>query len=121
MQHSSLKLYSSERFFFVSIIAMTLQIRSIEFISRGTRTLVIERTKNRVFEDAREEGSAKGLSSLMSKAQGLKEEGGILGVLGVVNIVGNDHLAVISQAELIGVLGKSRVFKVTKIELIPFQ
>lgn len=81
---------------------------------------MIDRSKTHVFEDLREEVADQEGSFLMQKVQA-REEMGILGLLGVVNIVGCDYLAACTEAELVGELGKSRVYKVAKVELLPFQ
>ena len=50
----------------------------------------------------------------------IKNEGGILGVMGVLNIVGRNYLGVLTEAELVGEINKSSIYKVSKINLVPF-
>jgi hypothetical protein len=51
----------------------------------------------------------------------IKEEGGILGIIGVMNIVGMNYLAVISEAEYIGELYSASVYKISLVNLHPFN
>ena len=101
-------------------------------MSKGARTLVFERSRNHIFEDISsqsEEGQeVEEYSFLMKKVATrdkgkpdlIKNEGGILGVMGVLNIVGRNYLGVLTEAELVGEINKSSIYKVSKINLVPF-
>lgn len=47
-------------------------------------------------------------------------EGPIMGVLGIMNIVGQNYLCCVKEAQSVGKLYGADIFKITDIRLIPF-
>ena len=48
-------------------------------------------------------------------------EGPIFGIVGVMNIVGHNYLCVIKEAQVVGLLYGSHIYKVMEVKLFPFQ
>ena len=47
-------------------------------------------------------------------------EGPIFGIIGTVNIIGQNYLCVIKEAQIVGKLYGAHVYKVTETKLYPF-
>ena len=47
-------------------------------------------------------------------------EGQIQGVLGTMNILGQNYLCVVKESQMVGKIYGSEIFKITDIKLIPF-
>jgi SacI homology domain len=47
-------------------------------------------------------------------------EGPIHGVLGTMNIIGQNYLCVVKEVQVVGKLYGSEIFKITDVRLIPF-
>ncbi len=52
---------------------------------------------------------------------GIKLEFDILAFVGVMNIAGCNYIGVITEAEVLGELNKSKIYKVSQVELVPFN
>ena len=50
-----------------------------------------------------------------------KSEGIIQGIVGVLNVNGNNYLGVIVGSAEVGQLNKAKINKVTQVKLIPFK
>ena len=88
------------------------QIKSTNFIDSGERTLVIDRHKTHMFEVKDNE--------LWSQEKGRITEGPIYGVLGTMNIIGQNYLCVIKEAQIMGKAYGAHIYKITDIKLLPF-
>lgn len=51
----------------------------------------------------------------------IKGEQPIIAVIGILNIVGDNYLGVITEAEDVGMLYGAKVLKVTSVDIIPFS
>ena len=98
-------------------------MRSINFIDSGERTLVIDRQKTNMFELPRS-GSPGFVPmdqhELWTKESMRMTEGQIQGVLGTMNILGQNYLCVVKESQMVGKIYGSEIFKITDIKLIPF-
>lgn len=47
-------------------------------------------------------------------------EGPIFGVLGVVNIIGQNYLCCVKEAAVCGMLNGAHIYKITEVRVIPF-
>ena len=47
-------------------------------------------------------------------------EGAIFGLLGTVNIVGQNYLCCVKEASVCGILNGAHIFKITDVRIIPF-
>ncbi len=52
---------------------------------------------------------------------GITYETEILGFLGILNILGCNYLTVITEADTVGTLYNSKIYKITKVSLLPFN
>ncbi len=99
------------------------ELRSINFIDSGERTLVIDRQKTNMFELPRS-GSPGFVPmdqhELWTKESMRMTEGQIQGVLGTMNILGQNYLCVVKESQMVGKIYGSEIFKITDIKLIPF-
>ena len=89
----------------------------------GERTLVIDRQKTNMFELPK--SGAAGFVPMEQHEAWTKEimrmsEGPIQGVLGTMNILGQNYLCVIKDSQVVGKIYGSEIFKITDIKLIPF-
>jgi hypothetical protein len=48
-------------------------------------------------------------------------EGAIFGIVGIINIDGNNYLGVISEIQKVGQINRANINKVTGIKLVPFK
>ncbi len=98
-------------------------MRSINFIDSGERTLVIDRQKTNMFELPRS-GSPGFVPmdqhELWTKESMRMTEGQIQGVLGTMNILGQNYLCVVKESQMVGKIYGSEIYKITDIKLIPF-
>ena len=87
------------------------------------RTLVIEKLTTHIFEDE-ETSDASDQSVIMekvvSKGSIVKREADIYGVIGVMNIVGQNYIGVITDYKTEGKLLGAEINKITQVSLIPF-
>ena len=88
------------------------------------RTLVIEKLTTHIFEDE-EKSAASDQSVIMekvaSKGSMVKKEADIYGLIGVMNIVGQNYLGVITDYKTEGKLLGADINKITQVSLIPFS
>ena len=88
------------------------------------RTLVIEKLTTHIFEDE-ETSSASDQSVIMEKVVSkggiVKKEADIYGLIGVMNIVGQNYLGVITDYKTEGKLLGADINKITQVSLIPFS
>lgn len=47
-------------------------------------------------------------------------EGPIFGVLGIMNIIGQNYLCCVKEAQVVGMLYGAHIYKITDIRIIPF-
>jgi hypothetical protein len=47
-------------------------------------------------------------------------EGPIFGIVGIVNIIGQDYLCIIKEAQDLGTLYGAHIYKITAVRIIPF-
>lgn len=47
--------------------------------------------------------------------------GPILGIVGIMNILGQNYLSVIQQAEQVGTLNNAKIFKLSQVKMYPFK
>ncbi len=47
-------------------------------------------------------------------------EGPIFGVLGILNIVGQNYLCCVKEAQVVGVMYGAQIYKITDVRIIPF-
>ena len=89
------------------------------------RTLVIEKLTTHIFEDEEHSGGHEDQSAMMeritSKGSIVKKEAEIYGLIGVMNIVGQNYLGVISGYRTEGKLLGADINKITQVFLIPFS
>lgn len=88
------------------------------------RTLVIEKLTLHIFED--EESSVASdqsviMEKIVSKGSIVKKETDIYGLIGVMNIVGQNYLGVITDYKTEGKLLGAEINKITQVTLIPFS
>ena len=87
------------------------------------RTLVIEKLTTHIFEDEEPSGGTEDQSAMMeriiSKGSIVKKEAEIYGLIGVMNIVGQNYLGVISDYRTEGKLLGADINKITQVFLIP--
>ena len=88
------------------------------------RTLVIEKLTTHIFED--EESSVASdqsviMEKIVSKGSIVKKETDIYGLIGVMNIVGQNYLGVITDYKTEGKLLGAEINKITQVTLIPFS
>lgn len=48
-------------------------------------------------------------------------EGAIFGIVGIINIDGNNYLSVISEIQKVGQINRANINKVTGVKLVPFK
>ncbi len=88
------------------------------------RTLVIEKLTSHIFED-QESGDSSDSSIIMekviSKGGLVRLETQIYGLIGILNIVGQNYLGVITDYRTEGKLLGADINKITKVSLIPFS
>ena len=80
-------------------------------MDNGTKSLVIDRSKNQVFE-VHDDSLLNSVSKI--------NEGPIFGVVGVMNIIGQNYLCVIKEAQVIGKLNGAHIYKVTEAKVYPY-
>ncbi len=87
-------------------------MRSENFIEVGVQTLVIERstTNIMVVKDDKVIEAARRVTT-----------GPIYGIVGIMNILGNNYLGVIESAQQVGTLNKAKIYKITGVNMIPFR
>ena len=78
----------------------------------GVQTLVIERstTNITVVKDDKVIEAARRVTS-----------GPIYGIVGIMNVLGNNYLGVIENALQVGTLNKAKIYKITNVQMIPFR
>ena len=88
------------------------------------RTLVIEKLTSHIFED-QESGDSSDSSIIMEKVVSkgglVRLETEIYGLIGILNIVGQNYLGVITDYRTEGKLLGADINKITKVSLIPFS
>ncbi len=101
-------------------------MRSYNVIDHGLRTLVIEKNNNHIFEDNKGSNYEGRFSQMMSvkttnslENHGLKteikEEAQILGFLGIINIIGCNYMALITEADTVGELYRAKIYKIAQV------
>ena len=50
-----------------------------------------------------------------------KSIGSILGIIGIMNVGGQNYLGVVRGAEQVGVLNNAKIFKISEAKLLPFR
>ena len=88
-----------------------LQIKSDNYIDSGKKTLVIDRIKLTIFEVYDDE---------LLKSVNKITEGPIFGIIGKMNILGQDYLCVIKEAQVVGKLYGATIYKITETKVYPF-
>jgi hypothetical protein len=88
------------------------------------RTLVIEKLTTHIFEET--SGAASSDQSVIMEKVALKggivkKEAEIYGLIGVMNIVGQNYLGVITDYKSEGRLLGADINKITQVSLIPFS
>jgi hypothetical protein len=88
------------------------------------RTLVIEKLTSHIFED-QEIGDSSDSSIIMEKVVSkgglVRLETEIYGLIGILNIVGQNYLGVITDYRTEGKLLGGDINKITQVSLIPFS
>jgi hypothetical protein len=55
----------------------------------------------------------------LKSENGKISEGPIFGIIGIMNIIGQNYLCVIKEAQILGKLYGAHVYKITEVKLIP--
>ena len=88
------------------------------------RTLVIEKLTTHIFEETSAASSSDQsviMEKVASKGGIVKKEAEIYGLIGVMNIVGQNYLGVITDYKTEGRLLGADINKITQVSLIPFS
>ena len=72
---------------------------------------MVDRFKNQIFEVSNDE-----LISSVNKIT----EGPVFGLVGIMNILGQNYLAVIKEAQIVGKLYGAHIYKITEVKIYPF-
>ena len=78
----------------------------------GVQTLVIERSTTNI-SVVRDDQLLEATTRVTSEP--------IFGIVGIMNILGQNYLGVIERAAIVGTLNKAKIYKITTVNMVPFR